>query len=394
MPFAGHNDLYSTYAKSAFLAFDGSMFPSKFAVLWLYFHAGVLKFYSFFWPGIAESLPADPVSMHRNLQSILGQSHILRLTFLLKLPYLVLDFVGLGLFLTFFKNHQQRFVALIAWVFNPYSFFALYVYGRNEILAVIFLVSAIWLLKKSKLSLASVVFGLTVAVRLFTLILLPVFVVMVGPRFFTRVKHVLLILLPISLSVLIRILFADAGVDPISVAPLSIDFFAPLALSLGHGQSLYVLPMLLLILSGVIWFQEQLSLDQLWAWSTSFLYLSLSLMFFHPHYFAWLLPFQAWMLAAFPKQRSRILMLYAIQFVGWLMTLLYWGGGVTLGLLGPVSPNLFKELGSPLHYIGAHFGLFDVVGMGRVLIAASHGLLCLLLWPKLQPAFQVLLKER
>jgi hypothetical protein len=381
MPFTGHNDLYSTYVKSSYLAFDGRMFPSKFALIWLYFHAAVLKLYSLFWPGIVNVLPSDPQTMASNNQSIFLNELMFRLTFLLKLPYLLLELVTIKIFISFFKSSKEKFVTLLGWIFNPYMYYSLYVYGRNEILVVFFLVTFFWFARKKKFLVSSLLLGASVAVRLFTVILAPFYLVFVANNFKERVKHGLLVMVPLVFSVLIRYLFADTAVMPFDRAPINIDFFLPVNIGVGHGLVVYLLLAALIHIWLYVWFHAKMDWSQLWAWLSAVLFFSLGLMFFHPQYFAWITPFMVWLLIKLPKRRSELLTVYALQLVGWLLTLLFWGDSVTVSLLSPINPHLFKELGSPMAYLARFLEFFNPVNLGRTMVFSAHMYLVYMIMP-------------
>jgi hypothetical protein len=387
MPFTGHSDLFQTYTKSSFWAFQGEIFPSKFAVIWLAFHAVVLKFASFVWPGISQSFVADPITVYGDVATILQEPYIFRLLFIMKLPYLLLELVTVWLFVKLFTKSQDKLLALVAWLFNPYLYYSLYVFGRNEILAVFFIVCGLWALKKSKLNWASFALGLSIATRLFTVILMPVFLAIGLAKKQSWWKQIGLFVLPIVGSVVFRKLFASSKLVPLETAPISIEFFLPVNVGVGHGQVVYLLLAALLFISLLLVFKHKLKPDFIWPWSTAYLLLSLGLMFFHPHYFSWLTPFLAWFVVRFKKNVPELLSVVALQLVGWLLTLLFWGLSISFGLFAPINPHFFNALPSPMYFFGPYVQYANPINVGRTIILGTHLYMIYMLWPDLKQTF-------
>ena len=57
----------------------------------------------------------------------------MRFIFLLKVPYLLVDFVLLFFVLKFFKDRRQKIIGLVLWAFNPFLLYSVYIYGLDNV---------------------------------------------------------------------------------------------------------------------------------------------------------------------------------------------------------------------------------------------------------------------
>jgi hypothetical protein len=388
MPLTAHPDLYSIYFKSSALAFDGIVYPAKFAVLWLYFHATVIKFYSFFWPEIGLALPIDATSLEPNIQLFLAGPNVFRLIFLFKLPFLGLELLTIGLFTTLFKSASDKLIAIKAWMLNPFLIYALYLHGRNEILTIFFIVVFWKMVTRQKLLLASLALGVSIAIRFFTILALPIYLLLIPRNIKSWLVHSVIALGPILMSVLFMKTFATKTITSLQSAPLSVNFLFPVNIGVGHGEVIYLLLAGLMLIFFYGWYYQQVNYQNIWHWISIIFLFSLGLMFFHPQYFAWLTPFITWMIVTYHQKRSQLLLLLGLQFVGWLLALLFWGNAVTFGLFAPISPYFFNALGSPLRYLSWLQNIVDPISLGRTIIFAVHTFLIGILWTSIRKSKQ------
>lgn len=116
---------------------------------------------------------------------------------ILKLPYIILDLL-LGYILYKISNSKK---VLYFWLFNPFSFYLIYIVENFDILPVFLTVLSYYLLK-SKPSLSFFVFGLAIAFKLYPLILLPFFILSITKNIFKMAKYGFIALIPSIISIL------------------------------------------------------------------------------------------------------------------------------------------------------------------------------------------------
>jgi len=373
MPFTAHEDLFSIYTKASAAVFQNRYYPLSFSYSWLLAHGLILKIYQFLWPQITDFFPSDPITLVSNLQKVLANPYLFRLIFLLKLPFLIIELITLNWFLKFFINQKQKLTALITWLYNPFIIYTLYIHGRFEALPILFIVGFFWFLKNKKLSLASLFLGISLSLRMYPVIFIP-FVLLIYPKKLTHfLKQLLILFTPLVATILLSLKIRDTSIIPVQKPALIQEFLLPAKISVGNGRSIYLLPVVLIGLFLYAWLNQKITQKNLWKWCYLTLLITLSLIFFHPQYFTWIALFSAWQLArASKKLHSKLIKLYLVQFLGWLMTSLHWGKSLAFGLLAPINPYFFNAIGSPIVLFERYLPLLDPVSLGRSLILVSH----------------------
>lgn len=163
----------------------------------IYYPPGSLFFVTSFLPSLQNMSPT--------LGGWLGQMHELLLTekaqsgselfqhtankdtffniFLLKLPYLFIDFLVFLLVIHLSSPSSRRSIGLL-WLINPINLYTTYVMGQIDILMVFLVLLAIWIFKKSWL-LASISLVGAVMVKTYPIIIMPV-VILLGSKTLQR----------------------------------------------------------------------------------------------------------------------------------------------------------------------------------------------------------------
>lgn len=115
---------------------------------------------------------------------------------ILKLPYLILDlFLG---YLLFKISGSKKILYL--WLFNPISFYLIYILQNFDILPAFLTLLAYYLIK-SKPNLSFLILGIAISLKLYPLILLPFFLLSLSKNPYKYVKYTVIALIPILLSI-------------------------------------------------------------------------------------------------------------------------------------------------------------------------------------------------
>ena len=115
----------------------------------------------------------------------------------LKFPYILLDLL-LGYLLYRLTNSKK---ILYLWLFNPFSFYLIYIVQNFDIVPVFFTVLGYyWLKRKPVLSFFTL--GLAIAFKFYPLILLPFFLLSKSKNIFKILKYSVITLVPTIISIL------------------------------------------------------------------------------------------------------------------------------------------------------------------------------------------------
>jgi len=229
------------------------------------------------------------------------------LAIVLKLPYLVPDFICL-LLITRLVDQRHRFLAGLLWLFNPVNLYSTYLIGQFDIYLVTLVLLALYFAHRNQTVLAALSLGLAAAFKPFPLFLLPF--VSTKQSLFSRLMPVgvglgafLLVILPYLPSAGFRnyalfapqtdkLQFAKVMVSATQYLPL---FFVGLIFMLWHH---YYRPQLL----------------PTWGWFASVFLLFYSLTHFHPQWFLWATPFVILWFVSLPRSRLPLAILVGLYF--------------------------------------------------------------------------------
>jgi hypothetical protein len=134
---------------------------------------------------------------------------IYRQIFMFKLPYLAGDIALAGLLLKLTRLPLRRRIASL-WAFNPVILYATYLFGQFDILPAFFLVWALYSASKRHKYEALFSLGIAAALKNSPIVLMPLFILILGRKFSTRLKLLAMGLLP-YLIVLFPLFFSNQG---------------------------------------------------------------------------------------------------------------------------------------------------------------------------------------
>ncbi|MCX6724522.1 MAG: glycosyltransferase 87 family protein [Candidatus Shapirobacteria bacterium] len=259
-----------------------------------------------------------------NMDKIYQTTDLFRLLFLLKFPYLIFDFLLAFLLFKLFKEkgspHQSLGpLAFKLWMLNPLTLYATFAMGQFDLIPTLTVVAALFLAKRNKNVLAVCLLGLGGAYKMFPLLFLSLFVLVLGKNFWQRVW-----------------LFLT-----------------------GLGSYLVVIAPLALI--------KAKQKDILWKLGLALMLLFFSVTHYHPQWFLWIMPFLIWVWIIYGRKFKLHLV---ILFGCWLLITLFFENSLNFGLLAPVFPNLTK-IGSLTDWIKPYYDVFLIKSLIRSLFAAT-----------------------
>ncbi len=330
---------------------------------------------SFFnYPPLAYLIPALFMSILKpfynfsvNNVFILGMDKIFqtfdlfRNIFLLKLPYLIFDFSLAALLLKIFKEKGPR--AFKIWMLNPLTLYATFAMGQFDIMPTLLVVAALFLAMKDKKWLSVMMLGLGGAFKMFPLIFLPIFALVLEKGFWRRVRLLFLGLLPYGVIIAPYFFFSPIYRQTAFLASQTEKMlYMKLPLSGAEYLSLFLLGYFLLLILAA---QKKVK-DNLWRFGLVLLLLFFSVTHYHPQWFLWITPFFIWDWLKYGRQHLPYLVLLSFC---WLVLTFFFEPSLNVGLLAPVFPSLLKG-GGLTELVGRFYDPFLVKSIVRSFFAA------------------------
>jgi hypothetical protein len=229
--------------------------------------------------------PLYPQSLFWTLINDFGQvrlsSQLPVLLFLLKLPYLLADLLGLFI-LRRLVPENRKFSASLFWLFNPIILHSAYMMGQFDIFIVLFILASLYFSRITPL-LAPICIGLAAGFKPFPLLLLPFL-----PG--SKTKNVILGIAT-YIGIIVPYLSSPAFKQYALMASQSDKLlFAKIMVSGSQYLSLFFVGLLILFW----WNYFRPYRLPVWGWFTSVLLLFYSVTHYHPQWFVWVMPFLAW----------------------------------------------------------------------------------------------------
>ena len=202
MPISAHNDFLSEHIRVEYILYGGNPFAVAGQFLSHYIDAAFLFLFTPFIPDHGEifKLPSQTglASTVENEPFIrfIDSPNSYRALFLLKLPYLISDFLCFFMLLRLISDKKRAFWLACFWMFNPISIYAIYIYGRYEIYGLLLLIASLLLCKKDRPYLSCFMLGLAIASRSYLLMLLPLFPLLISRKWNIRIVSLALAVAP------------------------------------------------------------------------------------------------------------------------------------------------------------------------------------------------------
>jgi signal transduction histidine kinase len=378
MPFAAHSDLMHIYWGAHLIAFHHKL--AGFEVLLRYFHAAYLRL-------IAGLLPAtDQVWRHaagdawlnpflspavgstQGWFEFISQPQVYRTLTLLKLPYLFFD-LGCALLLYRLGSDRARSRQIFRfWWLNPILIFAVYVFGRHEVIALFFIILSLYWIKQGKHTWGLFALGISIAIRYYAVLLLPFFVLSLQPAWKKRGLGLVIGLAPwLTVNSLNWALTGSLEASGLAGLPQDAYLLA-MKLQVAAWDTLYLFPLAYLLLILHRLYNREVGFASLRRYSLVALLLLFATAYTgqSPHYWTWLLP----LLALGVVEDGRLLPLHVAQILC-LAVYSFIGNRSTAGyLFAPIAPDFFWSLPSPVELISRYASAETVIGLARTALSA------------------------
>lgn len=347
MPISTHSDLLAVYGRSDLIAYHGwPTLPGMMAMGVHYLHALFLLIIKPFLnplPGYEELFywrdaiyKCDVVDWAR----FITHPEIYRILFLFKAPYLVFDFACAFLLLHILSDRKKGLIAFIFWMVNPVSIFVVYIFGRFEPLHLFFVLLSLYFIKKNRSALALLTLGIAVTVRIYPVMLLVPFAIILGRNFGRRVWLGFLGFVPwIILQIPNVITKSRLEFGIAADSPFSRIFFG-LKFDFLYFDAIYVFVVgyVLIVLYGG--YRLDRSFKSLRRMGLAVLLLFFALCYFHPQFFMWIMPFLVLELV----EDRRFIGLYAMQVVAFAVHTFHWERHMAGWLFMPINPEYYKSI--------------------------------------------------
>ncbi len=369
MPITTHSDLISIYGRASYIIEQGD-FSGMLPLLSHFLHVGFLviikpfmSYSSEIWQWASGRLGVnDQIWMN-----FIIHPNIYRTLFLLKAPYLLFDLASAVVLLHLFKDKKKGLRAFKFWMINPVAIFAVYIFGRFEIIPVFFILLSLYYAKSKRNILAALVLGISIATKFYSLLLLLPFVFIVGDKVGERLKLLFLGLVPLLVMQIPNMLIGGQGEVGGLAGSSFVDYLLAMRFKLPYVHDtvfIFVLGYTLVLL--YMYYNSKFSFASLWKYMFMVLLLLFATSFFHPHYFMWLSPLIAIQIAEDRKFAG----LYAILVLCFVIYSFQWDRALAGYLFAPISKSYFANVMSPFTFISQFYPGEKLVGIFRSIFTA------------------------
>ncbi len=392
MPFLAHPDLLLSYGRSWEIAFGGANafqfgqpIPHILQAIWLKF-IGVFTGGDFFLPlqtQLGEGRNYDLMTEFVT-ENPAAQLNI----FFFKLLYLGIDLLVVYVLVRLWKEQDQKrrkFLFTFYWL-NPILIFAVYAFGRYEVLVALFMILILLFLKQlpgaKGVMWAGALFGLVIVARPSLLILFPIFLILAGRTWVEKAFAFLLGLTPYMLSVILQSIVTptDQNVSQLAITTGShFDYLVEGGIQINDifqlQLSIFVIAYTLIAYAAYSAWRAGKN-----DWQQHALFYSLALIayfgtsFYHPHYLAWLVVPLGVTVTYFKLWRYLRELLFAVVML-FPFLLLTWGRDILMGLFIPLSVELGNK---DLSGVFANF--IDPVNLNSIVWSLLAAIWFLIVW--------------
>lgn len=250
----------------------------------------------------------------------------------LKLSYLFFD-IFLGFLLIRLVDPKKTVLVFSLWMFNPISLYSTYMMGQFDIIPTFLTILSVYFIAKKKLSFAALALGGGITLKLYPIFLI-IPLIILARGFWTKIKLVIIAVLPYFISVLPYLSSGSFRLNALFANQSSKSLYATLPVS--GGESILLFPATLLLFYLLIWNNK---LDRLSYWKIYLIPLLLFFIFthYHPQWLIWITPF---LILGLVFDRFKNLLSVLLIFGSWVGTLLFFDSSLTVGIFAPLFPIL------------------------------------------------------
>lgn len=269
-----------------------------------------------------------------DMGQVYGHQQLPFMLFLLKVPFLVFDLIGLWLIRKLLQEHKKKFWASFLWLFNPITMYSSYMMGQSDLLVALFVLLAIVMFSRKKYLWAAVSLGVGGGVKLFPLLLIP-FLVLQGGRTISERLKILIVAIGAYLAVILPYL-PSVGFRRYALVASQTDkmLFAKIPVS---GAE--YLPIFLVIFVFLVWLcWANSNCLKLWQWFLLILLTFFSLTHYHPQWFVWLVPLLI-LLVVSDVTRKLVIPVVVLLFCYMIIVFMF-DSSLNFGLFSVINPSL------------------------------------------------------
>lgn len=284
--------------------------------------------------------------------------------FLLKLPYLLFDFLLAFLLYHLFTKEKGK-TAFKLWLVNPVTLYATFAIGQIDIFPTLLVVTALFFALKEKKELSILMLGLGGAFKLFPLLFLPIFALVLEKRFWRFLMLLVIGVMAYLIAIIPYLFFSPMYRQSAFLASQTEKmFYMKLPLSGAEYIPIFALGYFLLL-----YFAARLTRkkETLWLLGLSLMLLFFSVTHYHPQWFLWITPFLIWLIADYGKKYFRHVV---VLFGCYLAILLFFEPSLHLGLFVPIIPSL-AIAGSLTSLLSGVTNIFTLKSLLRAFFAAT-----------------------
>jgi uridine kinase len=237
---------------------------------------------------------------------------------------------------------RQRLLLTVYWL-SPIVILASYALGLNDLFPALLLTLSIFFIRRVELKLAGVLCAAAISAKLSMVVALPFFIIYLcnNKALRQRISQFLLGFLACSLILDVPFLFSNAGLQMLFGNPEMGKIYR-VALSLGGNVSVYIVPLIYMVMLYLAWRVRRLNFDLFQATTGMAFLLIVLITPASPGWFVWSIPF----LALYQAMSGRI----AIILIGAFSALYVLSTLLVTPLLFSNGPDF--DLGSALHVTG------------------------------------------
>ena len=379
-------DLLSVYWRASLIAYQRIPWAGEGQIIVHYLHALFLWIFKPLMPYFNSILyhpQIVPGADWGMFATFVNHPNVFRTLFLFKVPYLLFDLGCAFLLLHIFPDRKKGVLAFIFWIINPIVIFATYIAARYEVVSVFFILLSLYYARKNLPTKSVLSLGISIIIRWYPLILLPFFVIILGKRWWERLRLAFWGLLPLVLmTILARSLGRPSEIEILAQLPYGENLLG-MSFYLGH---LYDYVFVFLAAYTVLWlytyFNTNYSFSDLWKTVLMLLLIFFATCFFHVHYFVWLIPFLTLQIV----EDRKFVALFALQVLFYVVYTFQWQSHLAGYLFTPLDYYYFVSLRSPFEIINGYYPIAKFIGIFRSALSGTSLLMCYFVFKQLFPA--------
>lgn len=341
MPISAHWDLLSVAYRQSLWIFNGDFKIANFSEVLLLPYMLLAKPFLLRLPEALDMSNQHGLSiLQAGFEQFSHHPRAMRLIFLLKSPYILFDLLILFVGCKFFQNFKERLYFFIVWAFNPLVIYSVFIWGRYELIPILFALISLYLIKTNRNLPAIVVLGLVLVSRLSLIFIVPFVIIYLSKSLKDYLVNSSLILLPLIIWNQISV---SSGRSDIVTGVASSDY-GRVMFHMQVGDGFTATSLFVIVYPILLYFFYKLKnkdFNQLLVWS--FVGLSAYFVFgyFNPHYPAWLSIF---FLLLLPKRPKMIWQFFVFSLFYFVFIESYYGSKITWLLFMPLDQEFFPNI--------------------------------------------------